>query len=353
MKIFAGFAALVALVSAVPAAAQTSYSSLYVFGDSLADSGNAFLGTGGTEPPLVDGYFAGRFSNGPNFADYLSFSLTNSIGATPALLGGTNFAVGGATAGFIPGAASPSFLEQVALYGSLNGLPIPGDALVLVNFGGNDVRRTIRIGGAVDFTATITNFATGLNLLYANGARNFLVTGSPDIGLLPRSLEDTGGDLTRLSELTARSQQIGALFAGTSSSFAQLTGAEISYFDLFSFEHAVRANPPAFGLPATLDLTTPCQVLSGGQAQLANCANSLFFDKIHPTTIAHYAVSQAMVAQLNEGTQAVPEPATWIVMILGFGLVGAKVRSARRGALRPTLATLNHHRRPSLPRGSG
>lgn len=101
MKSIARVLAFVGVLFAAPAAAQTSYSSLYVFGDSLVDSGNAFIASDFTEAPLQDGYFFGRFSNGPNFADYLGFSLTGTP-ATPALLGGTNFGVGGATAAFVP-----------------------------------------------------------------------------------------------------------------------------------------------------------------------------------------------------------------------------------------------------------
>jgi hypothetical protein len=76
-------------------------------------------------------------------------------------------------------------------------------------------------------------------MLYANGARNFLVT-SRDIGLLPRSIRSASDIPERLAELTTQSQQISALFAGTSASFAGATGAEVYYFDLFSFEHTVR-----------------------------------------------------------------------------------------------------------------
>lgn len=228
---------------------------------------------------------------------------------------------------------SPSFLEQVALFGAFGGgQPIPSDALVLVSFGGNDVRRTIGMGGPIDFTAATSAFNSGLGLLYANGARNFLVTGSADIGLLPRSIEDAGAIPGRLDELTARSQQISALFAGSASAFAGVTDAKVSYFDIFSFEHAVRANPTAYGLPANLDVTNPCQIVSGGLFQFANCADSLYFDEIHPTTIVHYTLANAMIAQLNEGTGAVPEPATWLLLILGFGVLGYRVRSTRHQA---------------------
>jgi len=329
----ARFLVLFAILFASPVTAQTDYSKLYVFGDSLVDSGNAFIATGGAEASPVDGFYAGRFSNGYNFADYLSTSLVGTL-ATPALLGGTNFAVGGATTapvpGTIPGLTSPSFVEQVGLYGTLVGEPIPSDALVLVTFSGNDVRSTINMGGMVTFTDAATSLTTGLNLLYASGARNFLITGSPDIGLLPRSVQDVGAIPGRLDELTSRSQEISSLFAQTSAAFAGQTGANVEFFDLFGFEHAVRADPAAYGLPADLDLTTPCQVINGGIPQLSNCTKSLYFDKVHPTTVVHQAIANALVAQLSGSPAAVPEPATWLMMIAGFGVLGIRLRRARR-----------------------
>lgn len=331
MKVILRYLVLFALLLGTPAAAQTGYSGLFVFGDSLVDSGNAFIATGGTEAPPSDGYYFGRFSNGPNFADYLSQGLFGTP-ATPVLLGGTNVAVGGATAAPIPGATSPSFLEQIVLYNTFVGQPIPSDALVLITFGGNDVRRTINIGGPVDFTVANASFAAGLDLLYASGARNFLVTGSADIGLLPRSALQAGMVPGRLDELTMRSQEISRLIANSSRAFVNLTGAELTYFNLFSFEHAVRANPAAYGLPPTLNLTDPCQIPGAGGPQFANCASSLYFDEVHPTTIAHLVTANALFSKVSQSPGSIPEPATWLMMIAGFVLLGAKQRMRRRKA---------------------
>ena len=112
------------------------YDSLYGFGDSLADSGNAvFLaeltaGLVDDPTPPEQGYFNGRFSNGPNYFDQLYEEITGKPLATyiPAaeLVGeileefslpsgardGVNFALGGSTA--IPeyGADIPAFLQD-------------------------------------------------------------------------------------------------------------------------------------------------------------------------------------------------------------------------------------------------
>ncbi|MEM6331266.1 MAG: SGNH/GDSL hydrolase family protein, partial [Planctomycetota bacterium] len=86
---------------AMPAAASGPYANLYVFGDSLSDTGNTDFWT--TEGPLAflapdtpgDAYFDGRFSNGPVFTEWLADGL--GLGPlTPDTLGGDNFAYGGA-----------------------------------------------------------------------------------------------------------------------------------------------------------------------------------------------------------------------------------------------------------------
>jgi phospholipase/lecithinase/hemolysin len=325
-----GFAALLAIVWA-PGSWAKSYSSLFVFGDSLVDAGNAYIGSGGTQASPVNGYFMGRFSNGPNFADDLSKALVGLALTVPALLGGTNIAVGGTTAQhkFL---GDLSFIEQATIFPAYTGSStIPGDALVLVTFGGNDVRATDATPGQVSFQQAATDFSTALGLLYADGARNFVITGSPDIGLLPDSIIKTGDNQAQLDLLTQRSQQISALFQGGTTALDALPGVNAAFFDLFGFEHDLIADPAAYGLPAGLNTTTPCQVLGGGYPQLSGCVNSLYFDDIHPTYQVHQAISNAILAQLQAA--AVPEPAVWMTMILGFTAIGATMRRQRQGGV--------------------
>jgi phospholipase/lecithinase/hemolysin len=333
MKVILRFLALLAMLIGSVASPQTTYPALYEFGDSLTDSGNAYLGTGGLQASPSNGYFLGRFSNGLNFADYLSVALTGSP-TVPALAGGLNFSVGGADAQFKPGAVSPSFLEQIGLYNSLVGRPISSDALVLVTFGGNDVRDTILTGGTIDFSAAGNDLATGLGLLYNLGARNFVITDSPDIGLLPVSVAAAGSIPGRLNELTQRSLDINALFATRADQLDALPGTNVDFFDLFGFEHALLDNPAAFGLPPTLNTTTPCQIPGGGSPQIANCADSLYFDAIHPTTQVHAVIAGGILTQLSS-IAAVPEPSTWAMMLVGFAAIGIITGRERRRATAP------------------
>jgi phospholipase/lecithinase/hemolysin len=73
---------------------------VFVFGDSLSDTGNVFTVT---EPvfedpiPVSPPYFMGRFSDGPVWVEILAERLDLEL--RPFLEGGTNFAFGGAELG--------------------------------------------------------------------------------------------------------------------------------------------------------------------------------------------------------------------------------------------------------------
>jgi phospholipase/lecithinase/hemolysin len=88
--------AVLAGLVACGGAKATTYPAIYSFGDSLSDVGNLSAGAAGTIP-LPGFYFNGRFSNGPNWLDDLSAKL--GLPMSPALLGGDNYAVGGAQTG--------------------------------------------------------------------------------------------------------------------------------------------------------------------------------------------------------------------------------------------------------------
>src|SRR5215216_6227588 len=96
------WALLLVLAGACTTTAAQPYSDLYVFGDSLTDSGNALYFTTQVVSlaPDIPGppYFQGRFSNGYNFADNLSLRLFGQP-TTAAATGGNNFAFGGSTTG--------------------------------------------------------------------------------------------------------------------------------------------------------------------------------------------------------------------------------------------------------------
>ena len=320
------------LALATPVAAQTPgvYSNLFVFGDSLVDSGNARaarLATGGVDPaPPSLGYFQGRFSNGFNFADYLSLDLLGRP-ATAFASGGSNFSVGGAQAAEVAGDASPSFAEQIALFTG-SGQTIGGGSLVLVTFGGNDVRSQLAAAGTIPGYAptlnpAVTALTAGLTSLIGVGARNIVVTGLPDIGQIPTVTQLGVPALSGLG--TQLSFGLNQAFDQSVAGLATRTGYNLQFFDLFAYQAAIYADPAAVGLPATLDTRRACLQVPGAAP---GCDGLTYFDTIHPTTDIHRAIADGLTAQVA----AVPEPATWAMLIVGFGFVGGAMRRWRQAA---------------------
>src|SRR3954447_10825115 len=82
--------------------------SLYVVGDSLSDSGNAFILTGGFPPAP----YAQRASNGPVAVERLAADL--GVTLTPSAAGGTNYAVMGAATGPVAIPQSPFVTDNSA-----------------------------------------------------------------------------------------------------------------------------------------------------------------------------------------------------------------------------------------------
>lgn len=323
-----------ALMVAMPAGAQSAnYDRLFVFGDSLVDAGNAQAGraaSGGPDPaPAALGYYDGRFSNGYTFADWVSRGVEGNVTLASAY-GGRNFSVGGAQAREVAGDASPSFLEQVAAFQG-SGQSFSADSLVLVTLGGNDVRGELAKLAAnqmytPDFTATLGAMTTGLTSLYNLGARNFLITGLPDVGQIPAVTQFNSPALSAAGRQL--SFGLNTAFAGLTGTFAQQTGANFQFFDFFAYQQQLYANPTAYGLSAQLNTRDACV----GTAAAPACAGYVYFDAIHPTRDIHRALGSGIAFQL--GVTGVPEPATWALMILGFGAVAGALRRRTGRAVR-------------------
>ena len=332
----AGFAAL----AAAPASAQITppFSAVYVFGDSLSDGGNNNLQFGGlTGPAPTSATFipslpyvpsAGytnrpTYSNGPVWFSSFAAGLGLASYATPSLLGGGNYAYGGARMA-IDGTGVPPLIPapfpasvQTQLNTYLTARPVSSSALYVIAGGGNDVRAVAEAAAANPAnivaltTAGATAYATAaaqmVGTLRAAGAGNIVVWNVPNVGLSPAAL--AGGP----AAAGAASFISGAFNSALSTA---LTGSGAQIFDLSGLVGSYVANPAAFGFT---NVTQACGFAGNG----CNAATALFWDGIHPTAYAQGLVATAMLS-------VVPEAGTvWMFMA---GLLALGVMVKRRGA---------------------
>ena len=117
--------------------ADTSFSRVYVFGDSLSDTGNLASIFG---PFPMPPFYKNRVSNGPVGVEVLAQKLGHTAEASLHLIGpsvGSNYAVAGANA---LGSDPIDLGTQVLAFQANHGFIAPPDALYVVFIGGNDVR---------------------------------------------------------------------------------------------------------------------------------------------------------------------------------------------------------------------
>lgn len=323
----AAFAFGLAALGVVPA--QAGYTSLTVFGDSLSDTGNIFLTTGGAIPAAP--YFSGRFSDGPIWIDTLAAGLGLSGGAVPALAGGSNYAFGGARTGT---ASSPPGL--LAQYGGLwlpaNSAADPNGLYVVVG-GGNDMRdaRSTFTGTSLaDQTGRQNAAAAAANNIFnlvaalaSKGARHVLISTLPDLGTTPEAA--LLGLTASSSDATAR---YNALVKGIEAvAEAAFSGLDVITFDMAAVAAALRNDAltnggAVFGIT---NATMPCGTFTGSTG--ISCAVSAFSDALHPSSAVHKIIGAAAL-------RAVPAPGTLalaaVALLLLAGAASRRLPGLRR-----------------------
>lgn len=320
---------LLFVVVLLPSAASAApIGSVFVFGDSLSDGGNAYLTSGGFYPPSPP--YAGRFSNGPTAVERMAALLGVSL--QPSAAGGTNYAIGGAATGQVP--IPPSGATSTNNFVTTFGLPFSplfagkGIDAAVVSFLASglvfDPATSLFVvwGGPNNFfinpsesvaAQAIVDLYTHVATLYSAGARNFLVPNMPDLSVTPSGRAQTPANQFGLHLLSM------GFNAGLKQAMDQLSllpGMNLVQFDVFGFANNAIANPAAFGLT---NVTEACF----DQSTFSVCAQPnqyLFWDGAHPTAQAHRLLG-------NEFAAAVPEPSLWLM--LGAGLAGWAARRRR------------------------
>lgn len=301
------FLAAPLLAAAAPAAALN----LYVFGDSLVDAGNVSVATGGAIPSAAEGYYQGRFTNGLNYVDYLNrrFAGTNSV---PSLVGGRNFAWGGARAigSAFGGFPVPGLPQQLGSYFASTGGVADSSGLYVINFGGNDLFG-IGSGDIGGLTATqainllIGNTVSAVQTLSAAGAGKILVTGIPAGGPQGAAIE--------------------GLLQASLDAIEPGLNARLYRYSYLDFYTRFASDPTAYGFPAVVNYTSNCRADRPVVNGRIDCGGYFSFDGTHFTAQVQRGIYNDLVQVLG-----VPEPTSWAMLITGFGMVGAVMRRRAR-----------------------
>jgi len=301
-----------------------TYSAVHVFGDSLVDSGNVLklaefvdnlpLSSLPDGTPTADkGYYLGRFSNGLNFADLFANKFLGvstqpvfPFGYEDPLLGITfpfegdpegnnlNFAYGGAR---ILDGGVPDLDDQTDAYRDAVDRHVDLNALHLITIGGNDIRKLVPDSGAIADTTTAHDYLqkaaqelqAEISELIAIGARHFVVTGMPDVGIIP----DYDGLVDEAARRTAATQYSALLDGMIQSALAALRTAypavQLHFVSLTEATATILANLEQIYAPADLYPLDESELI--------------FFDHVHPTAQVH-ALLAASILDTMSGTPA-------------------------------------------------
>lgn len=289
---------------------------IYIFGDSLSDTGNFFTFTSEIlmldEPIPPPPYFDGRFSNGPVAVDYLVSRLNNSdsnlnLALTPSFQGGNNFALAGAGTGRNNSNDDdlnldlPGLLDQIDAYRQLN--IASSNSLFFVWAGPTNFLDNLA-GSNTDDPAVlieqgVDNQLLGVENLSSIGARKLVVPNMLNLGRLPTSAQ---------FQREARAITIAyngrlSLSLDNLELTATNAGLEIVEVDLFGLGERIAQDPTSFGFTNTTDPLLP--LVASGQA-LPNTPGFFFWDEFHPTTQAHEIFGDNI---FNTLTGDIPQPA--------------------------------------------
>jgi phospholipase/lecithinase/hemolysin len=352
-----------------------TFNQIYVFGDSLSDTGNLesrveALGFGASYlvPPK---YTAGRVTNGadttPASTKYVANGKYNVVWheqlaklagmidpAGPSLGNGNkqNYAFAGAVADdtnqttkvkstVLGDVIVDNVVKQVNDFLALKN--VPAKALYIINGGGNDLRNvffppdsetlkdlsTVSVDNVTKVAVNAADkIASYIAKLIAAGAPQFLWPDVPPLDKTPRFLPIDAmkiGDNTKtIGDALAAAvpaykaeeeKQIGLLQKGN---------VKIAEADIYSAVNNIIANPNKFGYKNVTDIA---------QGKNVNPDDYLFWDPFHPTSHGHYDIAQlADVALMNAGLCIVtPEPGPLVLGAFG-ALVGAGIYRFRRRA---------------------
>jgi phospholipase/lecithinase/hemolysin len=260
-----------------------AFTALYVFGDSLSDTGR--------NPAPAPEYYNGRYSNGPLWVEYLSAELGIPYNAN------NNFAVSGSTTSDLAG-------EITGLTASTN----LSTSLFTLLSGGNDFLQNATVGVNEAFWSDLVqtavfNLTNAADLLYAYGAREVVIPNQVSVGETPAFLGTPIGYPQYIdSKVALFNAKLGAALV----SVAQRDpGLRIYALDFNTAFNQFLGSPAAYGFTVVTNgaLEDPNLV---DKSYTGPGADYVFWDVIHPTTKAHALTAALALQFVNVQVSVVP-----------------------------------------------
>ncbi len=271
-------AIFLAVLVALSLTATTGYSftALYVFGDSLSDTGRM--------PPTgtnSSNYFNGRFSNGPLWVEYLSTNLGLAYNAS------NNFAESGST--------TSNLASEVASLPASTNLHT---GLFTVVSGGNDFFYGSSNGVNNPYWSNLVanavwNISNAVTTLYTNGAREILVGNVVKVGLTPAFLTTTNATNGYATYVDGKVAAFNTMLAtAVTNAMQQNPGLRIYLGDNNLAFSVILSNAAAFGFTVTTNGALEDPNLTN-KSFTGPGADYVFWDLIHPTTKANALIAAA------------------------------------------------------------
>ncbi|KAJ3095456.1 hypothetical protein HDU97_006912 [Phlyctochytrium planicorne] len=315
-----GVSAIASVVSAQQQQQQqlAQISRIVSFGDDLSDTGNLLTLTKGAYPGTP--YFQGRFTNGPNWIDYLTWSLGNSTSKTIELKSYANSA--SITNNTL---AIASRKAEVAKYPDLftqlnsfiaddaNRTTTSADTLFTVSATLHDYLEPFDHNDYPDLVGgvnSITNFVKGL----VNAkAKNIVLLNYPPFDLIPRTiyLANHTNSKRYPKMVQGLSNSANVLLSKAMGEIVSTSNVNIALVDLNTIVKDAAADPTYKNVHEPCYKNGPVKV-DAAQAAFTTasfpapeiCAdpeNHLFFDAVHFSTKVHKNITDKLVEMVKNG----------------------------------------------------
>jgi len=260
-----------------------------VFGDSLSETGNFSLVTGGALPPAPL-YYNGRFLNGPAWVEHFAKAIGEPA-PLPSLTGGSNYAFNGARAAGVSPYGTPDLGAHVDSFLLASGGVANADDVFVIWAGANDIFFGATTGETNFIPGAINGISDAMLELYAAGAKNIVVLNRPLLGQTPffKSNPAIAGQLDAAT--TAFNASLASRLATLDATLPDVLITDVKISSLFE---QIKRRPQLFLLKNVVDSATLFDPVTGiGYALVPKVDPNryLFWDSVHPTARGHKIIA--------------------------------------------------------------